>query len=71
MKRVYKFEGIDCAVCAKKIEDKIAAIEGVISASVNFVTQKLVFEAENINEVEKQVLEMLKKEEPDVELERA
>ena len=36
MKRVYRFEGIDCACCAQKLEDKIAGVEGVISASVNF-----------------------------------
>ena len=71
MKRVYRFEGIDCACCAQKLEDKIAGVEGVISASVNFITQKLSFEAENSKEVEERVLELIKKEEPDCELRRA
>lgn len=71
MKRVYKFDGIDCALCAQKLEDKIKAIEGVSAASVNFITQKLSFEGDNIKEVEKKVLDLIAKEEPDCELTRA
>ncbi|TGY66949.1 cation transporter [Dubosiella muris] len=40
MKKTYKVE-VDCANCAAKIEDAISKIEGVNSARVNFMTQKL------------------------------
>ena len=40
MKRVYKLEGLDCADCAAKLERKLAAIEGITSANINFMTLK-------------------------------
>jgi copper chaperone CopZ len=45
MKKTYKVE-VDCANCAAKIEREIAKIEGVDSASINFMTQKMVIESE-------------------------
>ncbi len=71
MRRVYRFEGIDCANCAAKLEEKLAALEGVSSASVNFITQKLSFEAEDIKAAEERVLALIRKEEPDCEIRRA
>ena len=71
MKRVYKFEGIDCACCAGKLEEEIKALDGVKTASVNFITQKLSFEGDNIKEIEERVLALIAKEEPDCELSRA
>lgn len=47
MKKVFKLEEIDCAHCAAKMEDGIKKIDGVISAQVNFLSQKLVLEAED------------------------
>lgn len=41
MKKVLKLSGLDCAGCAAELEEQIAAIEGVSSASVAFVNQKL------------------------------
>ena len=37
---------MDCANCAAKIENAVQQIEGVISATVSFMTGKLVLEAE-------------------------
>lgn len=71
MRKIYKFEGIDCANCAAKLEEKIKEIEGVTNASVNFITGKLSFEADDIKKVEKSVLKLIEKEEPDCELEMA
>ena len=53
MKRVYKLEGLDCADCAAKLERKLAAIEGITSANINFMTVKctLEAEAEKMNEI--------------------
>lgn len=70
-KREYILEGLDCANCAAKIEKKVSEINGVASASVNFVTKKLTFEAmdsSNLNELIGQVKATVKKVEPDVKV---
>ena len=41
MKKVYKMQDLDCANCAAKMEREISKIDGVVKASVNFMTQKL------------------------------
>ena len=43
MKKVYKIE-VDCANCAARMERAAAQTEGVSSAVVNFMTQKLTVE---------------------------
>lgn len=45
MKKVYTLEGLDCAVCAQKIEDAVRKVPGVSAARVNFILQKLTVEA--------------------------
>lgn len=73
MKRVYKLEGLDCADCAAKLERKLAAIEGITSANINFMTLKctLEAEAEKMNEIIEKAMDIIKVEEPDVEVKRA
>ena len=46
MKRTFKFE-IDCANCAAKVESAINKIDGVNQARVNFMTKKLILDAED------------------------
>lgn len=46
MKKTYKFEELDCANCAAKIEDAINKLPEVKLATVSFMTQKLTLEAE-------------------------
>lgn len=60
-------EDLDCAHCAQKMEDGILKIEGVTSARVNFLSQKLALEApdEIFDEVLKQAQAICKKIEPD------
>ena len=41
MKKVYRLEDLDCANCAAKMERAISKIEGVQSASVSFLMQRL------------------------------
>ena len=41
MKKVFKLEDLDCANCAAKMENAISKIEGVESANVSFMTQKM------------------------------
>ena len=73
MKRVYKLEGLDCADCAAKLERKLAAIEGITSANINFMTLKCTVEAEaeKMNEIIDKAMEIIKVEQPDVEVKRA
>lgn len=41
MKAVLKLEGLCCANCAAKIENKVQKIPGIEEASLSFMTQKL------------------------------
>ena len=67
MKKIFDLEDLDCAVCAGKMEDGIKKIPGVISCSVNFITQKLMLEAdsEDFDNILKKVIKVCKKVEPD------
>ena len=58
MKKKFKLEDLDCANCAAKMEDGIKKIDGVTSASVSFMTQKLVIEADDarFDEIMKEVV---------------
>lgn len=70
MKKTYEIE-VDCANCALKMEEAAAKTEGVVSASVNFMTLKMAIEfAEGAEEkkVMKQVLKNCKKVEDDCEI---
>ena len=70
MKKTYKCE-VDCANCAAKMEDAIKKIEGVVSARVNFMTQKLSIEAADdiFEEVLDKAVKACKKVESDCEIE--
>lgn len=46
MKRSFKIF-VDCANCAAKVEEAINKIDGVNSARVNFMTQKLILDADD------------------------
>lgn len=65
----YILEGLDCASCAKKVEDKIASIDGFEDVSVNFSTSKLSFKTEtyeNDGNLREMVEKIVKSVEPDV-----
>lgn len=61
----YILEGLDCANCAKKIENKIANTEGYKNVNVNFSTLKLSFQTDK-KDVKKEVCNIVKSIEPDV-----
>lgn len=46
MKKRFVLEGLDCANCASKMETAINKLTGVKEATVNFMTQKLIVEAD-------------------------
>ena len=70
MKKTYKIENLDCASCAAKIESAIAKIDGVDSATVSFVTQKLKIEADEsrIEDIMKVAEKTCRRVEPDCRL---
>ena len=70
MKKKYAIE-VDCANCAQKVEDAINKVEGVTSATVSFVQQKLIIEAEDdcFDEIMANVVKAAKKAESDFEIE--
>ena len=52
MKKSYKFDGLCCANCAAKIEDGINKIDGVNSARVVFMTEKLVLDVDDADKLD-------------------
>ena len=68
MKKTFKLQDLDCANCAAKMERAIQQVEGVISANVSFMTQKLSIEIadENFDSVWNEVTKKAKKADPDV-----
>lgn len=63
----YTLEGLDCAACAKKVEDEIANIEGYEEVVVNFSTLKLTFKTDKPSP-KKEITKLVRKLEPDVEV---
>ena len=63
-------EDLDCANCAAKMEDGIRKIDGVTSASVSFMTQKLVIEADDdrFDEIMKKVVDVCAKVDSDCKI---
>lgn len=70
MKKVFKMVDLDCANCAAKMEDAIKKLDGVNSASVNYMAQKLTLDAddERFDDILKLVVKTCKKVEPDCEI---
>ena len=70
MKKTYNIE-VDCANCANLMEEAANKTEGVVSATVNFMTQKMIVEfADGTDEkkIMKAVLKNCKKVEDDCEI---
>lgn len=67
MKKIFKLENLECANCARKMEDAIKKISGVEDASVNFMTQKMTLTAEDdkFDEIVKSAAKICRKIEPD------
>lgn len=70
MKKSFKLDEIDCANCARELQDELTRLKGVKSVSVNFMTQKLTLEAEDneFDEVLDRVVEFTAEAEPDCEI---
>ncbi len=72
MKKTFKLDELDCANCGAKMEDAIKKIEGVVSAKVNFMAQKLTIEAsdERFNAIMDEAQRICHKIEPDCDIVR-
>lgn len=70
MKKTYKIE-VDCANCANLMEGAARKISGVQTATVNFMTQKMIVEfaeGQDPKAVMSDVRKACKKVEPDCEI---
>lgn len=67
MKKKFSLTDLDCANCARKMEDAINRIDGVTAATVSFIQQKMTIEADDdrFDEIMAQVVKACKKVEPD------
>ena len=70
MKKKFKMVDLDCANCAVKMEAAINKIDGVKEATVSFMTQRLVIEADDarFDEIMQEVVKVCKKVEPECEI---
>lgn len=71
MKIKARVSGLCCAHCAAKIEERIASLEGVESASVSILTEKIIIVCDDarVNEIKAEAEKIAKKIEPDVTVE--
>ena len=70
MKKKFNLEDLDCANCAAKMEEAIKKIDGVNNASVNFITQKMMVDADDsrFEAIMDEVVNVCKKVEPDCKI---
>lgn len=67
MKKTFELEDLDCANCARKMQEAVEKIEGVNSCSVNFMTQKMILDADDakFDDILSEAIKVMKKVEPD------
>lgn len=72
MKKVFKLRDLDCANCARKMEDAIRKIDGVEDVQVSFMMQKLTLTAEDerFEEIVDKAIKACRRVEPDCEIVR-
>lgn len=72
MKRYkFKIKGLDCANCANELERALQKIDTIHNVSISFMMQRFAFECmeEKFDDALKEIKRVIKKEEPDVEIE--
>ena len=70
MKKRYNLVDLDCANCAAKMEEAIKKIDGVNTATVSLLTQKMTVDAvdDRFDEIMQEIVKVCKKVEPDCEI---
>ena len=68
MKIKFKIKGLDCANCAAEMEREIQKIEGIDTASLSFMSERLVIECDEArkDEIVEKMKKVIKDEEPEV-----
>ena len=71
MELKFKIKGLDCANCAAEMEREIQALEGIESASLSFMSERLVIECDETrkDEIVEKMKKLMKDEEPEVTVE--
>lgn len=72
MNSKFKIKGLDCANCASQLERAIQKIDEIKSANISFMSERMELEYDENNEDEiiRKVKKVIKKEEPDVTIEK-
>ena len=67
MTKSFMMEDLDCANCARKMEDLIRKIDGVEEIHVNFLTQKMILTADDdrFDAILKEAVKQVRKIDPD------
>lgn len=70
MKKTFKMVDVDCANCARKMQEAISKLDGVTACTVSFLTQKLTVEGDDarFDEIMKQAVKCVKRVDPDADV---
>ena len=70
MTKTYKMQDLDCANCARKMEDAIRKLEGVTEVHVNFLTQKMILTADDarFEEIVREAAMCIRRVDPDCQV---
>lgn len=72
MKKIIQVSNLDCANCARKLEEKLQKVEGVNTCNVSFMMQRISLDIEDskAEEIINNIKKVCKKIEPDMEIVR-
>ncbi len=67
MKKSFRLEDLDCANCARKMEDVVRRIDGVEAVTISYIGQRLTLEAadDRFDSVLDEAVRLMHKIEPD------
>ena len=73
MKQSFRLVNLGCANCAAKMESAIKKLPGVSRVGINFMTTRMVIEADdqNMESIIESASKIIKKIEPDVQIKKA
>ena len=66
--RKIKFDGLLCPNCAKSLETQLNKLNSVKSLKIEFLKEYIIFEADDYNKAENDIINLTKQLEPDVKL---
>ena len=66
--RKIKFDGLHCPNCAKSLETQLNKLESVKSLKIEFLKEYIIFDADDYDKAENDIINLTKQLEPDVKL---